>query len=101
MEVLFGGSWQTGAMSLSKPRYAHCSVRISEEEILVLGGGSSDGRLSSAELLNIVEGTSTLFESMTMPTIFFGCSFSQSENRVYVSGGWGTSSLVEYLDNAT
>ena len=39
-----------------------------------------------------------MFDSMTMTRMYFGCSFSQEENRVYVSGGWGTTTLVEYLD---
>ena len=65
------------------------NVRISEEEILVLGGGSSDGRLSSAELLNIAEGTSTLFESMTMPRTYFldAASANQRTGSMSLEGG--------------
>lgn len=98
IEIFDGESWQVMEFSLSAARYAHCSVRISQEEVLVLGGGGYEGRLTSVEVVNIVDGTHEVFDSMTMSRMYFGCSFSQEENRVYVSGGWGTTTLVEYLD---
>ena len=98
VEIFDGESWTMEKFKLINPRYAHCSVKINDEEILVLGGGGYDGRLTSVEKVNIVQGTSIVFGSMTMTRMYFGCSFSEEENRVYVSGGWGTTSLVEYLD---
>ena len=66
-----GGRLPSGKVDLCHfPCQDMPNVRISQEEILVLGGGSFDGRLSSAELLNIVEGTSTLFESMAMQRMY-------------------------------
>jgi hypothetical protein len=106
IEICYGDSWRVEELTLTTPRFAHCSVKINEEEVLVLGGGGNDasainGRLSSVEIVNILDGTSSIFVYMTMPRMYFGCSFSEEENRVYVSGGSGTTTLVEYLDLAT
>lgn len=98
IEIFDGESWTIEEFNLIQPRFAHCSVKINDEEILVLGGAGYDGRLSSLEKVNILEESSILLGSMTMPRMYFGCAFSREENRVYVSGGFGTTSLVEYLD---
>jgi len=94
IEVYDGEEWTLLPFTLKTPRYAHCSVRINTEEILVMGGGSLD----TTEIINLRTGSSTFSTSMTMLRRYFGCTFNAAENRVYVSGGSGTSGLAEYLD---
>ena len=101
IEIFDRHSWMVADFTLHTPRYAHCSVKVNDKEVMVLGGGGYDGRLTSVEKVNIAKGTSTYMEEMTMPRMYFGCSYDEEENRVYVSGGQGTSSLVEYLDITT
>ena len=64
--------WKASEFSLSIARYAHCSVRISDEEVPVLGGSVYDGRSTSVEVVNIVDGFHEVFEYMTMSRSYFG-----------------------------
>jgi len=101
IEVFDGLTWKLANMKLKIARFGHCSVQINDMEILVMGGGGNGhhkARFSSVELLNVVDGTSIQKTEMTMTRQYFGCSYVKEENRVYVSGGWGTTCLVEYLD---
>ena len=101
IEIFDEDSWSMAEFRLLVPRYGHCAVKINSEEFLVLGGFSTESRPTAMELINIVGGTNDMIEGMTRPRMYVGCTFNPEENRVYVSGGLGTSTLVEYLDLET
>lgn len=101
IEIFDGDSWKLADYKLTEPRYGHCSVRISQEEILVIGNFKG----STMDLINVADGSVTYFGNTTTEKYFFGCTFDEGKNVVYVSGGGngrdGNNNIFEMLDLKT
>lgn len=98
IEIFDGESWSLAPYKLNEPRYAHCSVKISPVDILVIGNFKG----STMEKINTVKGTVSFFGNAPTQKYDFGCAFDETLNAVYVSGGGngqdGNNNIVQVLD---
>jgi len=98
IELFDGESWKLAPYKLTEPRYGHCSVKINSEEILVIGNWKG----SSMDLVNVADEMVSYFGNTTTQKYFFGCTYDEIDNTVYVSGGGngrdGNNAIFEMFD---
>ena len=90
-------------LDLPEPLFAHCSVTLQDERIMILGGlPSSNLKLTWIVNLtdsSIVAGPSLLFDRQYSACTLFNSPMHENRPVVLVAGGGGNSSrTVEILD---
>ncbi|MDT8396060.1 MAG: kelch repeat-containing protein [bacterium] len=77
------------------PRYSHTSTLIDTDKLLVIGGGPSTDTSTSAEIIDLTTGESTLLPwRMRVPRAGHTATLLP-DGRVLVAGGDTTDRMVE------
>lgn len=103
VEMFDGEKWEVSEFNLSVARTYHCSVAISDTELIMLGGQTSDGSIFLVTLPNIElfeEGKGwTNIGALNPPRYGHACALL--DNEIIVSGGSADYQLVEALNLET
>jgi N-acetylneuraminic acid mutarotase len=78
----------TNTGSLNTARSYYTTTLLANGKVLVAGGSSSTGLLSTAELYDPSTGTWSFTGSLNFPRIFHTATLLQN-GKVLVAGGWG------------
>jgi len=88
---------------MAQGRYSFCSVPVNETAMLIIGGYSQEGPLSSVELLDIKSGRWERLPDLPQPRYGHACLLMElaGQEGVLVSGGALTGSDVDFLNIKT
>jgi len=88
---------------MAQGRYSFCSVPVNETAMLIIGGYSQEGPLSSVELLDIKSGRWEKLPDLPQPRYGHACLLMElaGQEGVLVSGGALTGSDVDFLNIKT
>jgi hypothetical protein len=79
--------------SLNTGRGTHCSIKNSNGDVMVIGGGNSNS-LSSCELYSVANGTWSTLASMATPRSEHAVALEPKFGSIFVCGGYNGSSVV-------
>merc|ERR1712179_249180 len=96
-EVWSNNQWKEH-VRLPEPMIGHCMTLVNQSHILITGGYTGKGAVTSSYLYSEETGF-TKIEDMKTPRIWHGCSVIK--DKVFVDGGGEGGRKTEYLDLTT